>query len=406
MPFVNVTQTFQAYIGNITFFTAGPDQTTFCPSTITLAATVVGDLTGHTVRWEEVLTYNYIDANPTTQKLIVPGNVTSTFYSSRETVEIFNTNNGVGIGNYIITNAFYNGVNTELTVSPSTPLPPFMGKAGVFRHAGSSSSPGTVWITSQNLIVVQYTPVGGNDARFRFWLDRGTLYQQYDDLDVFLTPGHIFDTNRNGTNYSFNPIFFAACRIPPYTLLPASTYGPCGDGAENIVTSWLLQWGDPTCDSSKVEEYIIQESSDGGNTWSTLTTSPIPTMVPVTTGTIVRIVTAYREPGVVKPLTYTGPYNSILDSIYSVSPPIYVIQYITPTNNELYVRDSYCMYTHGTNSIFDPIFNYLFTPLTALFVDPTTFPELEHITQRTYGGAVSQDPIFNYTVSGSVVIGG
>jgi hypothetical protein len=442
MPFINVGPLSSVRLGSITSFTAGPDQATFCPTSITLSATVVGDLTGHTVIWQEVLTYTYTGVDQVNSKLLVPGNVAATFYSMRELVEVFATSNGVGVGTYIVTSATYNGTATELTVSPLTPLPQFMGTTGAFRHAGSASSTGTSWLTPQNQLIVQYLPLTNADGRFRFWLDRGTPAQQYDDLDVFLTPGHIVPAKLGATTQG-DPTTFPTCRAVTPTLLPANVFGPCGsDGAEQTVTAWLLLWGDPACDAALVERYLVQESLNGGSTWTTVATFSAPAAAPVTTGALARVVAVYAIPGLVKPATYEGPYGGVLDQVFVLSNQVLVQQLTAPGTVELFGHDSVCLAHHATAPTADPITAYTFTPLTALFYDETNDPALADTAHRAYGpgtydpvtaytftpltalfydetndpaladtahrayGPGTYDPITAYTVAGGVVIGG
>lgn len=54
MPFQIVLQTYKRTQGEITFFTAGPDQIVICNDFITLEATVQGDLTGNSFLWEQI----------------------------------------------------------------------------------------------------------------------------------------------------------------------------------------------------------------------------------------------------------------------------------------------------------------------------------------------------------------
>jgi len=108
MPFQVSFSIFKEAPGVIQYFSAGEDQNVICSPLVTLQATVIGDLTGHQIIWEQISGH---------------------------------------------------------AVNFTTPL---------------------------NQLTVQFTPPAINDDKiFRFWIDKGTIEQQYDDINVWTTPTSI-----------------------------------------------------------------------------------------------------------------------------------------------------------------------------------------------------------------------
>lgn len=79
MAIINVTIFRVNAAGVITSISAGPDQYVICAMTVTLTATVIGDLTGHTVLWEQISGPTDIIFITPTNQLIVQYTTTTFF---------------------------------------------------------------------------------------------------------------------------------------------------------------------------------------------------------------------------------------------------------------------------------------------------------------------------------------
>jgi hypothetical protein len=115
MSFFNVTLSAAKHFKPISVY-AGEDISTFCPSTVTLIAQIFGNPAGSTFRWEQVLSYQYIALDYGLSQFVFAGNITSTFYSTREKIQLVSGEVIISVMDVI--SATYNGTNTTVRVTP------------------------------------------------------------------------------------------------------------------------------------------------------------------------------------------------------------------------------------------------------------------------------------------------
>lgn len=162
--------------GLIDFFTAGPDQVVVCDTTVFLEATVVGDLTGHTILWEQV--------------------------------------DGVA-------------------VTFNTPL---------------------------NQFAINYTTANFQDKTFRFYIDKGTGIEQFDDVIMFSTPTFPYYGGLPDQNCIANLGGSLRCDRPSLSI---GFQQPSGLSTEILIecganTTALLEWTAP-CAIDKLIQYVVQQ---------------------------------------------------------------------------------------------------------------------------------------------------
>lgn len=110
-----------------------------------------------------------------------------------------------------------------------------------------------VFVTPTNQLTVTYNVIGlgSADRTFRFYIDKGTSQEQYDDVIVWGTPTEV-DTQRLNIFPSPTSID-SSCRniscgsIQMYYSFPAPTES--GSYANNPITGFVLHWTAPSCDS-------------------------------------------------------------------------------------------------------------------------------------------------------------
>lgn len=187
MPFQVIFSTYQQPQGIITFFTAGEDQIITCATNVTLEATVLGDITGHTFLWE------------------------------------------------------------QLTGDPVN------------------------WLTPQDQFVVQFEQINTDDKSFRFWIDKGTPFEQFDDVWTYNTP---ISENDVSVTTSYPTTYFGTggdrrlVRNERIWLRP--TTNP--NTGNNVPTAGLLEFTVPS-DSEYitrvgVEQYVL------GSGWTEIDSIP------------------------------------------------------------------------------------------------------------------------------------
>jgi hypothetical protein len=180
MPFQVSFSSKATPVGVIDFFTAGPDQVTICDTTVTMTATVIGDLTGHVVLWE------------------------------------------------------------QLTGSAVT------------------------FITPLNQLSVTYTTATFDDKSFRFWIDKGTGEQQFDDINIFGTPTFPYYGGSPDQNCIINYGLWLRCNKPALQILDAFPLVPHGGVVECDTSSQPeLHWN-AFCEDDRRLQYVVQERSVAG----------------------------------------------------------------------------------------------------------------------------------------------
>jgi hypothetical protein len=422
MPIINVTinsaRTLRAVI-----VVCDPDVFTFCPVTIALTSTIIGNPAGIPLRWEQVLNYTYTSINRTTRQFTVSGNITGSFYSARELIQIFTS--GTVFASFSVASAIFNGTNTIITVNE--PISLLVPPVGVLQHAGSATDSSFTFAASQNQEDTVITPTAFSDKTFRLWASRGQPTQSYDDINVILTPRDIQRLGESRFDAGYGAMY--PCRAPIVTVRSDTPYPPLtGSSGSTVVTNQVyVSWTAGTCDATLVSLYIVQRSCNGGDTWDVVYTSTGPGVIQVTEGCNYRVGAVYPVTGLPVGNT-TAPVESI-DSLFVVwSAPAYAL----PIPNGYLVQSAYD--THympsSTRVAFDPITllqvsqpviltvdeNYIGVGISALTAaDPITVYAVSGVivmdTQTdTYDAlgltSAGYNPITSYAVSGSVTVGG
>lgn len=187
MPFqLSLTSRSRSSRGVISSFSAGDQQFATCAIEVTLTATVIGDLTGHNILWEQLTG------------------------------------------------------DTQI-----------------------------VFVTPTNQLTATYNVIGGgsNDRIFRFYIDKGTPLERFDDVTVWGTPTET-TTLRISSTASFSTD--TACRNVAcgtsyiYYGLPAPSLG--GSFATDPTTNFLLTWGSPTCIEDGPTLVTVVQNNNGNMT--------------------------------------------------------------------------------------------------------------------------------------------
>ena len=177
--------------GIIQFVSAGPDENAICDLSFSLEATVIGDLNGHTVLWEQ------ITGNPVT------------------------------------------------------------------------------FTTPVNQLAISYNQSTFEDKTFRFWVDKGTSSQRFDDVTVFGSPTSIIDDVPYSTNSSKinTTVEFDGDSHSMVLLPPLPTVYHTGFSISKTYTVASLLWEPPPHTNLTVIGYVVKERDPSG-TWTDVATLP------------------------------------------------------------------------------------------------------------------------------------
>lgn len=285
MPFQVVYNVFQVPPGEITYYSAGADQQVICGFAVTLQAIIIGDVTGHTFEWE--------------------GPISGTPLGIEVTQSDFST-----------------------TRLPDTGFGGWQGTTLYYVNHAEVGDP-------------EYVPGADFDDKvWRFWIDRGTSVEKYDDIKIYGTPTSLcftgipesmFRTPRCAYNH---PILEGDVfnRIPTLRLLRGFSDSPYQDGVDGNGTNnhITLQWSAPVL-TSPVVQYHLQARTTTGGAWNTvavvLPTSPLTYLNPVV-GTVYRVVaiteeTNSRPYAIASNTVYVdpAPYSQVTEDVYHISSP-------------------------------------------------------------------------------------
>lgn len=118
-----------------------------------------------------------------------------------------------------------------------------------------------VWLTPQNQLEATFAVIGGgsSDRIFRFYIDKGTPLEQYDDVTTWGTPTSILI---NSCSLGFNAITTDVdCRNVScssiYTWYMFPTPSVEGSSAINPTTNFAISWSWPTCDLLYLKDVTI-----------------------------------------------------------------------------------------------------------------------------------------------------
>lgn len=171
--------------GVINSFNAGVDQYATCDLELTLTATVNGNLSGHTIMWEQM-----------------------------------------------------------------------------------SGSTQIIWLTPTNQLSVTYAVVGGgsSDRVFRFYIDKGTPLEQFDDVTSWGTPTESEPYTYSSTNTGVSTD--TPCRnIPCGSVLSTYRVFPlpsiAGTAVVNPTSGFAINWSWPTCDLSYFIGATVVHNNNG-----------------------------------------------------------------------------------------------------------------------------------------------
>ena len=120
------------------------------------------------------------------------------------------------------------------------------------------------FLTPLNQFDISYTTATFDDKAFRFYIDKGTAFEQFDDVNMFSAPtfpyyGGVPDQNCNinfGTGLHCNqPVVEETYAFPatPITVVEC-----------NITTTPLLRWTYPCDQSNTLIQFVVQERSAPG----------------------------------------------------------------------------------------------------------------------------------------------
>ena len=159
------------------------------------------------------------------------------------------------------------------------------------------SGSAVTWTSPLNQLSATYTTSIFDDKIFRFWIDKGTPNQQFDDVIIYGTPTEIkflsMGASNNGVvNYGSG----VRCRdlnLRGVNNFPFTQHnGVVGCGS----TDWNLIWDEP-CDVEHIVHYIVQEKNILGPWNDVATVTP---MAPrqyssVNLGSSYRILTVFTD---------------------------------------------------------------------------------------------------------------
>lgn len=228
MPFQVVYNVSQVPVGIIESFTAGEDQVVVCATQITLQATIIGDTTGHTFEWDGPISGTAAGVTVTEANFVTP-RPTDTPSSGWSGTTLYYINPAEDDG------------------SPFNPLALFDDK---------------VW---------------------RFFIDRGTAFEQFDDVTIFGTPisnnyfGIPEQLNRTPRNAYLNPktgVGDVFSRVPRLRLIKG--FGDAntdGFDKETTLNFAKLLWTEPLFDAPLIQ-YEVQERTGTRDPWVTVAIIP------------------------------------------------------------------------------------------------------------------------------------
>lgn len=123
-----------------------------------------------------------------------------------------------------------------------------------------------VWLTPQNQLQVTFAIVGGSaDRTFRFYIDKGTPMEQYDDVVTWGTP-----TDLETVNCGLNTVMVAghqACRdvscgsVSVWYAFPLPS--DVGSIEFNPTTGFEIKWSTPTCDTEFLQYTTVSHNATG-----------------------------------------------------------------------------------------------------------------------------------------------
>lgn len=134
------------------------------------------------------------------------------------------------------------------------------------------------WETTQTELTVTISFSQFDDKKLRFWIDKGSKDERYDDVWVWGTPTEQFINSQGVTTQNNQNITMdGLCRRLPCSAVDAVTniysnpiygYAECGS------TNYVLRFRTPDCWVDRVLYYRIQEKQSDGS-YNTVDTTPV-----------------------------------------------------------------------------------------------------------------------------------
>ena len=153
------------------------------------------------------------------------------------------------------------------------------------------------FLTPLNQFAISYTTANFLDKTFRFFIDKGTGIEQFDDVFMFSTPTLPLVTGVPDQNCIINTGGSLHCDKPLLTIdiVMPTTFLPEPVIACNINTDPILVWT-PQCKSEIIIQYVVQYRLSAGP-WIDEVILPPTTLqhVPTVLGATYQVVAVYRE---------------------------------------------------------------------------------------------------------------
>lgn len=189
---------------------------------------------------------------------------------------------------------------------------------------GSSTPPITLVQTSETQ--AYYLTSTSTDLKFRYWIDKGRLTEQYKDVIIYSTPTSIFAQSTSTSNINYkaeNPNLY----VDSINTSSNFDYNIEWNSLAEYATTLSVQWGLPTIFyniPSPIEvlykDYFkstVLEKHVGQN-WEEVTVkdkNDIRSHYPVTDGDIIRVGARYRKPGHEEFEVYYRPHEYITPAL-------------------------------------------------------------------------------------------
>ncbi len=167
-------------------------------------------------------------------------------------------------------------------------------------------------VVSNNGLTVSF--ISSKDHVLRFWIDRGTSYEQYEDFTLNTTPrayhtpmsGAIPNTFTDGNRY-FGNRNMASQYVSEVTELLAYPSRESGTASLDQ-TQWTLYWASPS-DLSLIQSYRIEQYNPSTRDWDVVATlnKNVTKYRDVPSNIMVRLITVIATPSITKmsvPVSY------------------------------------------------------------------------------------------------------
>lgn len=425
---------------------------------VVLEATVIGVLTGHNFLWEHLASGEVtIDCGGTVVNPTISTGLPNTTQVFSAIVDIDGTPTPVNIqgqdaqtfGDFVFqlnsqmgagANATYLERNLVIRSTSSGPtstiaiqdLNLFSSTDNFvkFKDQLVGSNPVT-WKGVQTDFVARYTASVIDDRWFRFWIDKGTSYEQSDLIYVVQTPTSYFRFSSSISKFPVHTYLGASttegqfrevvdgeittgdsedCRMPPVYMVPLNGFPLSGASGFDQGPPYLFIYGRPRCRAEDVEEYQVQESDGTG--WTTVATTSGPSSYNAVTGRSYRVRVKYRSQ---YPNTLNNKWIQVASDDNDDS-HLYVeshSKYASPTPKVYGAVGATSRFVDPQGTEFQTIIqNYDVLVRILTIADWTIYPELDDpkhnrpLNQREIGQSIGGTLIDNYTVAGGAQIGG